>query len=92
LTGGCFAGTNEKLALVLRRCYAARMAKYDPIISEFESEEAEAGYDKWFREQVEEGLRSEGPWIPHEQVMKEARAIVERAKSKIAHDASSSIS
>jgi hypothetical protein len=57
------------------------MAKLDPIVSEFATEEEAEAYDKWFRAQVEEGLRSKGPWIPHEQVMREARQIVAKAKA-----------
>ena len=61
------------------------MGKLDPIISEFETEEQAAAYDVWFRAQVEEGLRSKGPWIPHEVVMREARQIIANAKAKHAH-------
>jgi hypothetical protein len=57
------------------------MAKLDPIISEFETEEQAEAYDKWFRAQVEEGLHSKGPWIAHEQVMREAQEIIENAKN-----------
>ena len=53
------------------------MAKIDPISSEFDTEEESVAYDKWFRAQVEEGLRSKGPWIPHEKVMAGVRAIIE---------------
>ncbi len=57
------------------------MGKLDPIISEFATEEEAEAYDKWFRAQVEEGLRSKGPWIPHDEVMREARKIIENAKN-----------
>jgi len=57
------------------------MAKLDPIVSEFETEEQAEAYDKWFRAQVEEGLRSKGPFVPHEEVMREARKIIENAKN-----------
>jgi predicted esterase len=57
------------------------MAKYDPIVSEFESEEAEAAYDVWFRAQVEAALAETGPGIPHEEVMASARATIERHKN-----------
>ena len=53
------------------------MAKLDPIVSEFESEEDEAAYDAWFRRQVEAALASTEPDIPHEEVMAEMRAIIE---------------
>ena len=57
------------------------MGKLDPIISEFETEEQAAAYDAWFRAQVEEGLRSKGPWVSHEEVMRRAHEIIENAKN-----------
>ena len=55
------------------------MAKLDPIVSEFDTDEDAEAYDKWFREQVEAGLASKGPWIPHDEVMAGIRAIIEGA-------------
>lgn len=57
------------------------MGKLDPIVSEFETEEQARAYDAWFRAQVEEGLRSSGPFIPNQEVMKRARAIVKNARN-----------
>lgn len=56
------------------------MGKLDPIVSEFESEVDEAAYDAWFRAQVEAALSETGPGIPHEQVMADVRAIIDRNK------------
>ena len=61
------------------------MAKLDPIVSEFATEEEAAAYDLWFRAQVEEGMRSKGPWFPHEEVMREARRIIANAKARNAN-------
>ena len=61
--------------------YHPLMAKLDPIVSEFESDEAAEAYDVWFRAQVEAALAETGPGIPHEQVMAEARAIIEKHKN-----------
>jgi hypothetical protein len=58
------------------------MAKLDPIVSEFATTEEAEAYDRWFRAQVEEGLKSKGPWIPNEEVMREARQIIANAKAK----------
>jgi predicted esterase len=59
------------------------MAKLDPIVSEFESDEAAEAYDKWFRAQVEAALAESGPDIPHEQVMARVRkSIKEVANAK----------
>ena len=63
------------------------MAKLDPIVSEFDTEEEAEAYDKWFREQVKAGLADTGPGIPHEQVMAEMQAIIdthENARSDLA--------
>ncbi len=54
------------------------VAKLDPIVSEFESDEAAEAYDVWFRAQVQEGLDSTKPRIPHEQVMAEIREMLEK--------------
>ncbi|MBX9644315.1 MAG: stability determinant [Novosphingobium sp.] len=56
------------------------MAKLDPIVSEFATTEEAEAYDKWFRAQVEEGLRSKGPFIPHDEVMRSAREFIKNAK------------
>lgn len=53
------------------------MAKLDPIVSEFDTDEDAEAYDKWFREQVEAALRETGPTIPHAEVMAGVRAIIE---------------
>ena len=54
------------------------MAKLDPIVSEFETEEDAAAYDIWFRAQVETALKSTKPRIPHDQVVAETQAIIEK--------------
>lgn len=62
------------------------MAKLNSIISEFETDEAAAAYDKWFRAEVEAGLADRGTGIPHEQVMREAREIIEgKRRARQAH-------
>lgn len=37
-------------------------------------------YDAWFKAKVQEALMETGPTIPHEQVMDEAKAFVERKR------------
>jgi broad specificity phosphatase PhoE len=59
------------------------MAKLDPIVSEFETEEAAEAYDKWFRAKVQEALDNrDEPCIPHDEVMKRVRATIEAAVEK----------
>ena len=63
------------------------MAKLDPIVSEFATEEEAAAYDVWFRAQVEAALKEKGPGIPHDEVMAMARKVIEersRAKRNMA--------
>lgn len=62
------------------------MGKLDPIVSEFETEEEAQAYDAWFRAQVEAGLGSIKPRIPHAEVMARIDAIIEkhrRAQSEL---------
>ena len=53
------------------------MAKLDPIVSEFETDEDAEAYDLWFREEVEAALAETGPGIPHAEVMRGLREIIE---------------
>lgn len=56
------------------------MAKLDPIVSEFETEEDAEAYDAWFRAQVQAALDSTEPRIPHEQVVAEMRVMLDRKR------------
>ena len=44
-------------------------AKLSPMVSEFETDEQAASYDRWFRAQVEAGLNSTKPLLTHDQAM-----------------------
>ncbi|MNO02047.1 hypothetical protein D3C81_2223420 [compost metagenome] len=50
------------------------MAKLSPIVSEFETDEQAASYDRWFRGKIQVALDDPRPAIPHD----EAMAMVER--------------
>ncbi|EGH13801.1 hypothetical protein PSCFBP3800_04317 [Pseudomonas syringae group genomosp. 3] len=52
-------------------------ARISPIVSEFETEEQAASYDKWFRAQVQASINDPAANIPHDQVMAEMRALLE---------------
>ncbi|WP_116866827.1 antitoxin [Pseudomonas syringae] len=52
-------------------------ARISPIVSEFETEEQAASYDKWFRTQVQASINDPAPNISHDQVMAEMRALLE---------------
>jgi hypothetical protein len=53
-----------------------------PIVSEFETEEQAADYDRWFRAKVQESIDDPRPSIPHDQVMAEMEAIIAEAEAK----------
>jgi hypothetical protein len=53
-----------------------------PIVSEFETEEQAASYDRWFRAKVQASLDDPRPNIPHDQVMAEMRALIESKRKK----------
>jgi hypothetical protein len=57
-------------------------AELSPIVSEFETEEQAASYDRWFRAKVQASLDDPRPRIPHDQVMAEMRALIESKRNK----------
>lgn len=57
-------------------------AVLSPIVSEFETEEQAANYDRWFRAKVETSLADPRPSIPHDQVMAEMDAIIAQAEQR----------
>lgn len=57
-------------------------AKLSPIVSEFETEEQAASYDRWFRAKVQEAIDSPAPRIPHDQVMARMDALIATLKQK----------
>lgn len=53
-----------------------------PIVSEFETTEQAASYDRWFRARVEASLANPRPSIPHDEVMARMDAILEQAEKR----------
>ncbi|SHI18589.1 type II toxin-antitoxin system RelB family antitoxin [Pollutimonas bauzanensis] len=53
-----------------------------PIVSEFETEEQAASYDRWFCGRVRASLADPRPSIPHDQVMARMDAIIENAEKR----------
>ncbi|WP_342795152.1 type II toxin-antitoxin system RelB family antitoxin [Nitrospirillum viridazoti] len=60
------------------------MSALSPIVSEHESEEAAARYDRWFREKVRASQEDGRPLIPHDAVMAEMDEIIRRAEERVA--------
>jgi hypothetical protein len=53
-----------------------------PIEPEFASSEDAAAYDAWFRAKVERAMALTEPGIPHDVVMAEMQAIIDRAEHR----------
>jgi len=51
-----------------------------PIVSEFETEEQQASYGRWFRAKVGEALHSEKPRQPHDAAMAKVQALLEERR------------
>ena len=51
-------------------------AQLSTIVSEFETEEQAASYDRWFRAKVQASLDDPRPNVPHDDVMAEMRALI----------------
>ena len=58
------------------------MADLTPIESEFATSEDAAAYDAWFRAKVERAMASTAPTFPHDQVMAQARAVIDKHRHK----------
>jgi hypothetical protein len=57
-------------------------AELSPIVSEFETEEQAASYDRWFRAKVQASIDDPRPNVPHDQVMADMRALIESKRNK----------
>ncbi|MCP2020188.1 hypothetical protein D3C87_1207960 [compost metagenome] len=57
-------------------------AELSPIVSEFETKEQAASYDRWFRAKVQASLDDPRPNVPHDQVMADMRALIESKRNK----------
>ena len=58
------------------------MTKLSPIVSEFETEEDAAAYDRWFRAKVEASLADPRPGVPHDEAMARIRRRLEDLRAK----------
>jgi hypothetical protein len=58
------------------------MNAQSPIVSEFETEEKAAAYQRWLEEKVAASLADPRPPVPHDEAMRRARAVIEKAKRR----------
>ena len=54
----------------------------DPLVSEFETEQAAEDYDRWFRAKVQEALDSTKPRLTHEEAVSRVSALLERKRKQ----------
>lgn len=57
------------------------MNDHSPIVSEFDSPEEQAAYERWLAEKVERSLSDPRPAIPHDEAMGRVRARLKDAKA-----------
>lgn len=58
------------------------MTDLTPIESNLSTSQESAAYDAWFRAKVERAMASTEPGIPHDIVMAEMQAILDRAEHR----------
>ena len=51
-----------------------------PIVSEFETDEQAASYDRWFRAKVQASIDDPRPSIPHDEAMAEVESMLEERR------------
>ena len=54
----------------------------DPRISEFETDEKAASYDRWYRAKVQEAIESKKPRIPHDEVVRRMAARLDQLREQ----------
>jgi hypothetical protein len=57
-------------------------AVISPLVSEFETQSKEASYSAWLNEKLERARNSKKPLIAHDQVMAQARTVIELKRKK----------
>lgn len=52
----------------------------DPIIYDFDTEEAALRYDDWFHAKIQKAINSTAPRLPHDEAMAEVKAMLEERR------------
>lgn len=60
-------------------------AQLSPIVSEFETDEQAASYDRWFRAKVLEAMNSTKPRLAHDEAMSMVQASLEERRKRRAN-------
>ena len=61
-------------------------ADFSPIVSGLETEEQAASHDRWFRAKVQASIDDPRPNVPHDRMMADMRALIERSSEKTKDD------
>ena len=61
--------------------YLVVMNRHSPIVSEFETPEQAAAYEKWLNEKVAASLTDDRPSVPHDEAMARARKIIKKSRA-----------
>jgi len=73
------AGIGPTLCNMAALAYIEAMNAKSQIISEFDTPEQAAAYEKWLNEKVAASLADPRPSVPHDEVIGRARKIVKAA-------------
>jgi hypothetical protein len=57
-------------------------AVLSPLVSEFETNAKEASYTAWLAAKIERARNSKKPLVSHDQVMSEARSLIDAKRKK----------
>lgn len=52
----------------------------DPLVSEFDTDDAAQDYDRWFRAKVQEAIDSKTPRIPHDEAVVLVRGMLDQRR------------
>lgn len=66
----------------LQAAYIDGTATLDDLLAHARQFAAAASYDAWFRDQVQAAIDDPRPSIPHDQVMADVRALIERKRQR----------
>lgn len=66
----------------LQAAYIDGTASLDDLLAHARQFAAAAAYDAWFRAQVQEAIDDPRPSVPHDQVMANVRALIERKRQR----------
>ena len=55
---------------------------FDPLVSEFETQEQANSYDRWLQREVQEAIDSKRPSLPHDAAMARVDSLLAEMRAK----------